>query len=130
MELLSVHDKKAYGISNFKVLGFEIDNRHTDVLFGEFVNQTLLILTQCEKVGSIVRVVKNTAISDFNISEPVFSVDVVFGIDNCEQQAAARYIAERINIVKPLVIVLNLNNYAKTTISAIISVLHIIVNSN
>lgn len=97
--------------SNIIVFAATINGIHTDLVYGEFSQKLMVIATQYEKIGSLLKVVVDQVESDLNISEPVYSVSVVFGVEHLEQQAAARYLAEKLNIKKPLMCFLCLKSY-------------------
>nr|XP_034171946.1 proteasome assembly chaperone 3-like [Osmia lignaria]XP_034171947.1 proteasome assembly chaperone 3-like [Osmia lignaria] len=94
---------------------------HTDIALKIYSNRVLIIATHFKKFGSLITVTKGSSFHQFNNS--IFSAKVLFGRDDIEIVAAARYIAEQINLDKPLLISLSLKNYEPDTLRAIANAL-------
>lgn len=101
--------------SNFRIFAANVVETPTDYVFGEFADKYMLIITQFGKVGSLLKVVVDTV----NEDTPVYSVNVIFGAVGEEQEAAARLIAEKINIQKPLMLFLSLKDYSRESVKAV-----------
>ncbi|XP_026486100.1 uncharacterized protein LOC113393437 isoform X3 [Vanessa tameamea] len=72
----------------FKSIAADIDDVPTEIVIADYTDKTLLIVSQYQKIGRE------------------------------EQQVAARYLAEAINITKPLCIFINLKSYDIETVKA------------
>lgn len=123
MKSMSVNDNEETPDSNFHVFAANICGVHTDFVYGEFVNKYMIIAAQYGKIGGLLRVTVDQAENGLTISEPVYSVNVVFGADNIEQQAAARYIAQALDIQKPLLLFLSLKKYDTEDVKAVVEAL-------
>lgn len=128
MKLVSINEKEESNASNLKVFGVEIDKHCTDIIFGEFLNQHMLVITQYGKIGSLVKVVRDQIVNESGATDLIFSTKHIFGTENYEQQAAARYIVEKLNITEPVVMFLNLKDYERKTVLTIMDVLRNILN--
>lgn len=95
---------------------------HTDIALKIYSNRILLIVTHFEKFGSLVTVTRGAALPQFNDS--VYSSKVLFGKDDVEIVAAARYIAEQINADKPLLISISLKDYDVETLRAVVEAIN------
>ncbi|KAK4872466.1 hypothetical protein RN001_014495 [Aquatica leii] len=107
---------------NFNVTGLKIGENHTDIVFGEFVNKHMIVATQYGNIGSLLKVTVDDVLNG-SINEPVYTVQVVFGCVNDEQQAAARFIAESLKIRKPLMLFLCLKDYQISTVNTLVQAL-------
>ena len=94
-------------------------SHHTDIALRIYSNRILLIATHVKKFGSLIAVSQGPALLPFNNS--VYSTKILFGKDDIEVVAAARYIAEQINADIPLLISLSLKHYDKDTLNAIVA---------
>ncbi|XP_076650860.1 proteasome assembly chaperone 3-like [Halictus rubicundus] len=94
-----------------------IKGYHTNIAVKVYSNRILLIVTQFKKFGSLVSVTRGPIIHQ--LTNSVFSTKVLFGKDDIEVVAAARFIAEQINADKPLLVSISLKNYDSDTIKAI-----------
>lgn len=92
---------------------------HTDIALKIYSNRVLLVVTHFKKFGSLIAVTRGSSFHPFNSS--IYSTKVLFGKDDIEIVAAARYIAEQINVDKPLLISLSLKDYEPDTLKAIVT---------
>lgn len=123
MKSMSLNENEQIPDSNFHVFAASILGVHTDFVYGEFVNKYMIIAAQYGKIGGLLKVTVDQAEDGLNITEPVYSVNVVFGADSIEQQAAARYIAQALDIRKPLLLFLCLKNYETDAVRAVVDAL-------
>lgn len=102
----------------FKSVAADIDDIPTEIVIAEYSDKILLIISQFQKIGSMLMIqrdqVQNSPVGVDNI----FTTKVIFGATGEEQQVAARYLAEELNIVKPLCIFINLRSYDIETVKA------------
>lgn len=98
------------------------NGHHTDITLKSYSNRILLIVTHFKKFGSLISVTQGSSFHHFNNS--IYSTKVLFGTDNIEIITAARYIAEQINLHKPLLISLSLKNYNLETLKAIVTAIN------
>lgn len=124
MNSLSVEDNvEDSNSSNLQVFDANINGVQTHIIYGEFTNKYLIVATQYEKIGSLLKVNIDQPENSINITDPVYSVSVVFGIEDLQQQAAARYIAEKLAITKPLMCFFSLKNYDIDTVKQLAEIL-------
>lgn len=116
MQSMSINESAESKKGNLSVFAVNVNGNHTDIVLGDFTHKYMVIATQYEKIGSLLKVTVDQPETTFNITDPVYSVSVVFGADNLEQQAAARYIAEKLQIKKTLMCFLSLKNYDLDTV--------------
>lgn len=94
-----------------------INGHHTDIAVKVYSNRILLIVTQFKKIGSLVSVTRGPIIHQ--LTNSVYSTKVLFGKDDIEVIAAARFIAEQINVDKSLLVSISLKDYDSDTMKAI-----------
>lgn len=95
---------------------------HTDIALKIYSNRILLIITHFKKFGSLIAISRESSFSQYNNS--AYSAKVLFGKDDVELVAAAQYIAEQINIDKPLLISISLKDYEPDTLKPIIAAIN------
>ena len=101
----------------FKSIAADIDDVPTEIVLAEYTDKILLFVSQYQKIGSLLTVQKDQIHSHLG-TENIYTTKVIFGATGEEQQVAARYLAEAINITKPLYIFINLKSYDIETIKA------------
>ncbi|XP_063379451.1 proteasome assembly chaperone 3-like [Cydia fagiglandana] len=128
MELLDVmknltikHPEKDSQQLLFKSIAADIDDVPTEVVLAEYTDKTLLILSQYQKIGSMLTVQKDEVHNPLGSSD-IYTTNVIFGATGEEQQVAARYLAEAIKITKPLNIFINLKSYDIETLKACVDI--------
>lgn len=92
---------------------------HTDIAIQLYSNRIFLITSQFQKLGSIIGVNRNTSHSQF-VSD-VYTTKTLFGQDNEETHAVARYISEKIDIDRHLLISICLKDCSKDTLETIVT---------
>lgn len=78
------------------------NGHHTDIALKVYSNRVFIIVTHFKKFGTLVSVNRQSALNQFD--SEIYSTKVLFGKDDIELIAAARFIAEKIEIEKPLLI--------------------------
>lgn len=101
----------------FKSIAADIDNVATEIVLAEYNDKMLLIVSQYQKIGSMLMIQRDQVHSPLG-TENIFTTKVIFGATGEEQQVAARYLAEAINITKPLCIFISLKSYDIETVKA------------
>lgn len=101
----------------FKSVTANIDGESTEIVIAEYTQKSFLILSQLQKLGSMLFIQKDQAVNLAG-SNDIFSIKVIFGSSNEEAQVAGRYLAEQINIQKPLYLIMSLKSYDIETIKA------------
>lgn len=101
----------------FKSIAADIDDVPTEIILADFADQTMLIVCQYQKIGSMLMIQKDQIHSPLGTND-IYTTKVIFGASGDEQQTAARYLAEAIKITKPLVIFINLKTYDIETVKA------------
>lgn len=122
MELLNVMKnltlKESDGKAKlFKSIAADIDNVPTELVLADYADKTMLIVSQYQKIGCMLLIQKDQIHSPLG-TDDIYSTKVIFGATGEEQQVAARYLAEAIQITKPLVIFINLKSYDIETVKA------------
>nr|XP_022920258.1 uncharacterized protein LOC111428798 [Onthophagus taurus] len=112
------NEEEPFGESNIKISKEIIDEIQTDIAYCEFTNQLFLIITQFGKAGSCLKIAKERLETDIGV-EFVYKVDQIFGDITIEQETTARYLAQYLDIKKPLLIFVNLTKYNKETVKEI-----------
>ncbi|XP_012170793.1 proteasome assembly chaperone 3 [Bombus terrestris] len=95
---------------------------HTDIALKIYSNRILLIITHFKKFGSLIAISRGSSFNQYNNS--IYSTKVLFGKDDVELVAAARYIAEQINVDKPLLISISLKDYEPDTLKPIVAAIN------
>lgn len=124
MELLDVmknltikHNSNENEQQIFKSVAADIDEISTEIVFAEYSDRMLIIISQYLKIGSMLLVQKDQVPNPLGTND-IYTTKVIFGATGEEQQVAARYLAEAINITKPLCIFINLKSYDIETVKA------------
>ncbi|KAH0540599.1 hypothetical protein KQX54_018460 [Cotesia glomerata] len=102
--------------------GISINGNHTDIAVKVYKNRLFIIVTQFQKFGSMVTVTRESSLDQFN--SDTYSTHVIFGKDTEEIHAAVRYIAEAINIDRPLLLSIALKDYELSTLKVIVSTIN------
>lgn len=118
MKSLSVNENNAEPVdeTNFLVFAADIGGIHTQFVYGEFTEKYMIVAAQFGKVGSLLKV---TVDQVDGASEPVYTINVLFGAANLEQEAAARYMVQTLGIQKPVLLFLSLKLYEPENVKAV-----------
>ncbi|PBC34688.1 Proteasome assembly chaperone [Apis cerana cerana] len=100
----------------------DIHGHHTDIILKVYSNRLLLIVTQFKKFGSLISINRGSLFNQYNNS--IYSTKVLFGKDDVEVIAAARFITEQINTDKPLLISISLKNYDSIILKTIVTIIN------
>ncbi|KAI4484513.1 hypothetical protein M0804_007079 [Polistes exclamans] len=92
---------------------------HTDIAVTVYSNRIFLIVSHFKKLGSLITVNRESALNQF--SNNIFSTKVIFGKDEVDVHAAARYMAEQINIDRPMLLSMCLKDYNTEILKTIIN---------
>ncbi|KAF9412929.1 hypothetical protein HW555_008708 [Spodoptera exigua] len=101
----------------FKSIAADIDDVPTEIVFAEYSDKIMLIVSQYQKIGSMLMIQKDQVHSPLGTND-IYTTKVIFGAAGEEPQVAARYLAEAIKITKPLCIFINLKSYDIETVKA------------
>lgn len=96
-----------------------VSGYHTDIAITVYSNCIFLIVSHFKKLGSIVKVVRESPLTLDQYNSNIFSTKVLFGKDEEEVHAAARYIAENIQTDRPLLLSICLKDYDIEILKAI-----------
>lgn len=124
MELLDVmknltikHTENSNEPKLFRSVAADIDNVPTEIVIADYIDKTMLIISQYQKIGSMMTIQRDQIHSPLG-TDNIYTTKVIFGATGEEQQVAARYLAEALNITKSLCIFLNLKSYDIETVKA------------
>lgn len=95
---------------------------HTDIAVKVYSNRIFLIVTDFKKIGTLICINRQSPVDCF--SSNIYSTKVIFGNDDVGIVAAARFIAEQIDIDRPLLISLSLKEYSGEILKPIISAIN------
>lgn len=117
MKSLSVNESaEPLDETNFLSFAADIGGVRTEFVYGEFADKYMIVAAQYGKIGSLLKV---TVDQVNGTADPVYSINVLFGADNIEQQAAARYIIQILAIKKPVLLFLSLTLYESENVKAV-----------
>ncbi|XP_044735755.1 proteasome assembly chaperone 3-like [Chrysoperla carnea] len=128
MSALSLNDNNTNNSLSFEKdsecilnpISVKIGDIHTEIIFGEYADRIVLIITQYEKIGgSMYLVSKDETGVNGPLTEPVYTTKSLFGTDELLHQVAARFFAEKLSITKPLLIFLCLKDYGPEMLKSI-----------
>lgn len=91
-----------------------INGHHTDIIITEYVDQLFVIITQYDKMGTIIQVKQD--VSSDESKNIIYDTQVLFGQDELEINAVARNLMEKLNVSKSVVFSLALKDYSSITI--------------
>lgn len=124
MELLDImknltikHTESSNEQKLFRSVAADIDNVPTEIVIADYTDKTMLIISQFQKIGSMMTIQRDQIHSPLG-TDNIFTTKVIFGAAGEEQQVAARYLAEALNITKSLCIFLYLKSYDIETVKA------------
>ncbi|XP_073951896.1 proteasome assembly chaperone 3-like [Choristoneura fumiferana] len=106
----------------FKSVAADIDDVQTELVLAEYTDKTLIIISQFQKIGSMLTVQRDEVHNPLGTSD-IYTTKVIFGATGEEHQVAARYLAEAIKITKPLNIFINLKSYDIETVKACVGII-------
>ncbi|GAB1863093.1 PSMG3 protein [Camponotus japonicus] len=99
--------------------GIVINGHHTDIVLRPYSNRTLLIVTHFKKFGTLLMINRESSVNGY--TSDVFTIKTLFGSDNNDIHVAARYIAQEINIEKPLLLSIALKDYNVKTLKSVVA---------
>ncbi|KAL6254346.1 hypothetical protein P5V15_014394 [Pogonomyrmex californicus] len=102
--------------------GIVTNGHQTDIVLKLYSNRILLIITHFKKFGTLLTVNRESSVNGYN--SDVFTIKTIFGNDNNDVHVAARYIAQQINIEKPLLLSIALKDYDLETLKSIVTVVN------
>lgn len=102
--------------TNFLVFAADISGVRTEFVYGEFADKYMIVAAQYGKIGSLLKI---TVDQVDGASDPVYSINVLFGAETIEQQAAARHIIQKLAIRKPVLLFLSLKLYEPESVKAV-----------
>uniref|UniRef100_A0ABD2WMX3 Uncharacterized protein n=1 Tax=Trichogramma kaykai TaxID=54128 RepID=A0ABD2WMX3_9HYME len=73
-----------------KSCGVVVNGNHTDIVVNVHSNRIFIVISQYEKLGSIVTVCRDAAVQGFN-NTTVYDTKVIFGKDEPEILSATRH---------------------------------------
>lgn len=98
------------------------NGHHTDIALKVYSNRIFIIVTHYKKFGTLISVNRQSALDQFD--SETYSTKVLFGKDDIELLAAARFIAEQIKINKPLLISISLRECNREILTDIVSAIN------
>ena len=88
-----------------KLVGALVDSVHTDLVVTKYTDSTFVCVTQLGKLGTIVQVERDQVKSgEEGGKKGIYSSTVLLGQDSEEIQFLARVLAERSQLLKPLIL--------------------------
>ncbi|CAG0886264.1 unnamed protein product [Darwinula stevensoni] len=87
-----------------------VEGKATDVLVSDFGDRLFVVVTQFQKIGTLIEVRKDVARREHPAD--VYSTRVLLGKDCSETHLVARFIAEKVNIDKPILVGVSLVDYS------------------
>lgn len=102
--------------TNFIVFAAEIGGVHTEFVYGEFADKHMIVAAQYGKIGSLLKIKVDQV---EGAADPVYTINVLFGEEKIEQQAAARYILQALGIQKQVLLFLSLKLYDAENVKAV-----------
>lgn len=123
MESMSLSENNCKPTTFYKSICAKIDQVETEIVYADHTNKLFIIVTQYQKLGSLLTVTKEQAENLDSVAEAVYTVKHLFGVENPEQLAVARFIAEKLDIQKELCLFLCLKTYSPDIARAVVDVL-------
>lgn len=104
-------------LKNFSV---KINDQKTEFVITNFNNCLSILITQYGKIGNLYEIKVDQPESGLEVADPVYTVNCLLGPDNLEAEVGARYITEKLKIVRPLLLSLTLKDFSKETLHALV----------
>lgn len=105
-----------------KTLGALIDGIQTDIVLSEFENTFFIILTQYQKIGSLLSV-QREFFQNVEGNQEVYHIKTLLGEEDEYIHTVARYLTEQLNITKPAIFNVSLKKRDVQTLKAIETIL-------
>lgn len=109
-------------VLNYKIFGAKINGIHTDIFINNYSNQYFIVLTQLQKLGTLVSVEKDTAHSEGE-TKAVYSTKVLLGREDDQVHAAGRFLVEQLGLSKPVIFSFGLQDLSVPVLRAICQLL-------
>uniref|UniRef100_A0A131YA39 Putative proteasome assembly chaperone n=1 Tax=Ixodes ricinus TaxID=34613 RepID=A0A131YA39_IXORI len=93
----------------------QVANHRTDIAVMDFADKLFLVVSQYEKMGTLVLITKDSA-PNTEPQEPVYTTKVLFGKDEAEVHAAARHLATIVDSPKSILLGLALKDFSPNTV--------------
>ncbi|CAN8004656.1 unnamed protein product [Ixodes hexagonus] len=93
----------------------QVANHATDIAVMDFADKLFLVVSQYEKMGTLVLITKDSAPST-EPQEPIYTTKVLFGKDEAEVHAAARHLATTVNSPKSILLGLALKDFSPSAV--------------
>ncbi|XP_013420591.1 proteasome assembly chaperone 3 [Lingula anatina] len=100
-----------------KQVAFKINGHQTDISCTDFQNRLFLVITQLQKIGTLIHLSKDVVMEQGPTH--VYTTKVLLGKDEEHLNLLARRLAERIPINKPILLSLALKDTSIITLKAI-----------
>ncbi|CAH0396198.1 unnamed protein product [Bemisia tabaci] len=107
---------------SFKTIGVKLDGVPTDIVIGNFTNNIFIVLTQVKKFGSIISV-KPEAFKTAEGQQQVYDVRNLLGLEKESSLVAARFLAEQLEVPKPIIFSISLKDDSPRVLKSIKKVL-------
>lgn len=89
----------------------------------QFDDRTFIIVTQYNKLGTLVKVTRDNVVDQTGASVSMISTDVLMGIDEPMTHVVARNLVAQLNIQKPVVLSIALKDNSPQTVKSIAKII-------
>ncbi|KAK6643725.1 hypothetical protein RUM43_005235 [Polyplax serrata] len=102
-----------------KTLSVTLDGIATDIIFSDYRDKQLLVITQFQKIGTLLLVTRNSG-ENLTGTNEVYDVKTISGLDSENYQLVARYLTEQLDLCKPVLFSICLKDHSLKTLKAIV----------
>ncbi|WAR24627.1 PSMG3-like protein [Mya arenaria] len=106
-----------------KQCAVEINNHKTELLCSQFGDRTFLVVTQYNKVGTLVSVTNARVTDATGATASMPNIDVLMGNDQPMTHVVARNLITQIPLSKPILLSIALKDNSPKTVKAIAKIL-------
>ena len=97
---------------------------HTNVVVSEFENKLFIVVSQLERLGTLVELTRERENFDDGCAPPTFNTKVLLGKDDPLTHVMARNIVSKIPVSKPILIAMALKDTKPETIRSLEELVH------
>lgn len=108
--------------SKVKTLAVTLDGEVTDIVICNYSDRLFIVISQFQKIGTLISVTKG-APKNLNGSGEVYEVKTLSGLDSQEYHLAARFLAQQIDVNKPVLFGICMKDHRPKILKALVKVL-------
>ncbi|XP_045159577.2 proteasome assembly chaperone 3-like [Mercenaria mercenaria] len=106
-----------------KQVAVEINKIRTELICMQFKDRVFFIVTQYNKIGTLVKVTQNNIADETGARSSMYSTDLLMGIDEPLTHVVARNLITELSLHKPILLSVALKDSSAPTVKTIAKIL-------